>query len=84
VAGRVAMSDGLIRISGDCARALRAEIEARGLTQLDVDHRAGLGEGHTSKILNRKKNPTVETLVSILDVLDLDLAFAAREAEPPR
>jgi transcriptional regulator with XRE-family HTH domain len=73
----------LIRISGDCARALRAEIEARGLTQLDVDHQAGLGQGHTSKILNGKKNPTVETLVSILDVLDLDLAFAPRETVEP-
>ena len=79
------MSERLIRISGDCARALRAEIAARGLTQLDVDHRAGLGEGHTSKILNHKKNPTVGTLVSILDVLDLDLAFASRETiEPPQ
>jgi transcriptional regulator with XRE-family HTH domain len=79
------MTERLIRISGDCARALRAEILARGLTQLDVDHRAGLGQGHTSKILNGKKNPTVETLVSILDVLNLDLAFAAREmAEPPQ
>jgi transcriptional regulator with XRE-family HTH domain len=79
------MSDRLIRISGDCARALRAAIKARGLTQLDVDHQAGLGQGHTSKILNGKKNPTVETLVSILDVLDLDLAFAAREmVEPPQ
>jgi transcriptional regulator with XRE-family HTH domain len=73
------VSDSLIRISGDCAKALRAEIEARGLTQLDVDHRAGLGQGHTGKILRGKKNPTVETLVRILDVLDRDLAFAVRE-----
>lgn len=78
------MTERLIRISGDYARALRAEIAARGLTQLDVDHQAGLGQGHTGKILRGKKNPTVETLVSILDVLDLDLAFAARETvEPP-
>jgi DNA-binding phage protein len=77
MAGHVAVTEKLIR-------ALRAEIAARGLTQLDVDHLAGLGEGHTSKILNRKKNPTVETLVSILDVLDLDLAFAPRETVEPQ
>jgi transcriptional regulator with XRE-family HTH domain len=77
------MTERLIRISGDCARVLRAEIAARGLTQLDVDHLAGLGQGHTSKILNGKKNPTVETLVSILEALDLDLAFAPRETVAP-
>jgi DNA-binding phage protein len=72
-------------MSSRLIQALRAEIAARGLTQLDVDHQAGLGQGHTGKILRGKKNPTVETLVSILDALDLDLTFAVREkAEPPK
>jgi DNA-binding phage protein len=72
-------------MSSRLIQALRVEIAARGLTQLDVDHQAGLGQGHTGKILRGKKNPTVETLVSILDALNLDLTFAAREkAEPPK
>jgi predicted transcriptional regulator len=64
-------------------RALRAEIAARGLTQLDVDHRAGLGQGHCSAILNGKKNPKIETVQRILDVLELDLAFAPRATIAP-
>jgi transcriptional regulator with XRE-family HTH domain len=65
-----------VRVSRDYADALRAEIAARGLTQLQVDHRAGLGEGHCSAILNRKRVPKIDTLLRILDVLGLDLAFA--------
>ncbi len=73
-----AMSDGLIR-------ALRAEIAARGLTQLDVDHLAGLGQGHCSAILNGKRIPKIDTVQRILDVLALDLAFAPREPiDPPQ
>jgi transcriptional regulator with XRE-family HTH domain len=78
MAGHVAMTRNLIR-------ALRAEIAARGLTQLDVDHRAGLGEGHCSAILNGKRIPKIDTVQRILDVLALDLAFAPRETvEPPQ
>jgi transcriptional regulator with XRE-family HTH domain len=71
-----AMTEKPIRVSRDCAEALRAEITARGLTQLEVDHRAGLGEGHCSAILNGKRIPKIDTLLRILEVLDLDLAFA--------
>ena len=72
------MSDWLIR-------ALRAEIAARGLTQLDVDHLAGLGQGHCSAILNGKRIPKIDTVQRILAVLALDLAFAPRETvEPPQ
>jgi transcriptional regulator with XRE-family HTH domain len=77
------MTERLIRISGDCARALRAAIEARGLTQLDVDHRAGLGEGHCSAILNGKRIPKIDTVQRILDVLALELAFTPRETVKP-
>jgi transcriptional regulator with XRE-family HTH domain len=69
-----------IRVSRDYADVLRAAIAERGLTQLQVDHRAGLGEGHCSAILNRKRIPKVDTLLRILDVLDLDLAFAPAAA----
>jgi transcriptional regulator with XRE-family HTH domain len=66
-------------------RALRAAIAARGLTQLEVDHLAGLGQGHCSAILNGKRIPKIDTVQRILDVLALDLAFASREpVDPPR
>lgn len=69
------MSDRLIQ-------ALRAEIAAQGLTQLDVDLRAGLGQGHCSAILNGKRTPKIDTLQRIADVLALDLALAPRSTEP--
>jgi transcriptional regulator with XRE-family HTH domain len=66
-------------------RELRAAIAARGLTQLDVDHLAGLGQGHCSAILNGKRIPKIDTVQRILDVLALELAFAPRETiEPPQ
>jgi transcriptional regulator with XRE-family HTH domain len=73
---RAAMTERLIRVSRGYSQALRTEITARGLTLLEVDHRAGLGEGHCSAILNGKRIPKIDTLLRILDVLDLDLAFA--------
>lgn len=62
---------------------LKAAIAARGLTQLDVDHQAGLGEGHTGKILRGEKDPQLDTLARIADVLNSDLALAPRESKPP-
>ena len=63
-------------------QALRIEIEARGLTQLEVDHRAGLSEGHCSAILNGKRIPKVDTLLKLLDAIGLDLAFVQGSGEP--
>ena len=70
------MTDRTIWISRGHACAIRTAIAARGLTLLEVDHRAGLGEGHCSAILNGKRIPKIDTLLRILDVLGLDLAFA--------
>jgi transcriptional regulator with XRE-family HTH domain len=75
------MTDRLIRVSRGYSQALRTEIAARGLTLLEVDHRAGLGDGHCSAILNGKRIPKIDTLLRILDVLGLDLAFAPAAAE---
>jgi transcriptional regulator with XRE-family HTH domain len=75
------MTERLIWISRGHARAIRSAIEERGLTLLEVDHRAGLGEGHCSAILNGKRTPKIDTLLRILDVLGLDLAFAPASAE---
>jgi transcriptional regulator with XRE-family HTH domain len=63
-------------------QALRDEIAARGLTQLEVDHGAGLAEGHCSAILNGKRIPRIDTMQRIADWLERDLVFAAREIPP--
>jgi transcriptional regulator with XRE-family HTH domain len=66
-------------------RALRAAIAARGLTQLEVDHLAGLGQGHTGAILRGEKIPRIDTMDRILDQLDMELAFVPRAAiDPPQ
>jgi hypothetical protein len=70
-----AMTERLSRVPRAFADKLRAAITARGLTQLEVDHLAGLGQGHCSAILNGKRIPRIDTLMRILDVLDRDLAF---------
>lgn len=69
------MSDRLIE-------ALREELAARGLTQLDVDHGARLGEGHCSAILNKRKDPRLKTMRRIANWLNMDLALVPRE--PPQ
>lgn len=74
------MTERLVPVSRGYAEVLRAAIAARGLTQLKVDHLAGLGEGHCSAILNGKRIPKIDTLLRILAVLDLDLAFAPTPA----
>jgi transcriptional regulator with XRE-family HTH domain len=75
------MTERLIWISRGHAQAIRAAITARGWTLLEVDHRAGLGDGHCSAILNGKRIPKIDTLLRILDVLGLDLVFAPAAQE---
>jgi transcriptional regulator with XRE-family HTH domain len=52
---------------------LRSRIAALGWTHLDVDHRAGLSDGHTSKILCGMKKPSGETLTRLCAALGLAL-----------
>jgi transcriptional regulator with XRE-family HTH domain len=63
----------LIRTAADCVPVLRSRISALGLTHLDVDHRAGLSDGHTSKILCGMKQPSTETLTRLCAALGLAL-----------
>jgi transcriptional regulator with XRE-family HTH domain len=70
------MADCPIWITRGYAEAIRSAIAEEGLTLLEVDHRAGLGEGHCSAILNGKRIPKIDTLLRILDVLDRNIAFA--------
>jgi transcriptional regulator with XRE-family HTH domain len=63
----------LIRTFADVVPALRQRIADLGLTHLDVDHRAGLSEGHTSKILCGMRKPSGETLTRLCAALGLAL-----------
>jgi len=67
----------------DWPAALRARIDDLELPLSEVDALAGLGVGHTSKILNGDKHPTTVTLAKLLDALALKPQFvvdAEREA----
>jgi hypothetical protein len=67
------MSDVLIRTSADWVPALRSRIAELRLTHLEVDHLAGLADGHTSKILCGMKKPSGETLMRLFASLGLAL-----------
>jgi hypothetical protein len=63
----------LIRTAADWVPVLRERIATLRLTHLDVDHRAGLSDGHTSKILCGMKKPNGETLARLCAALGLAL-----------
>jgi predicted transcriptional regulator len=71
MAGHIAMSDGLIRLSTDWADVFRARIVDLGLSNLEVDERAGLPEGYCNKILNGKKKPGAVTIARLCGALQL-------------
>jgi hypothetical protein len=64
------MTPGLIRTSADWIPVLRGRITELRLSHLEVDHLAGLADGHTSKILNGKKL-RADTLMRLLSALGL-------------
>jgi DNA-binding phage protein len=66
------MSDNPTRLAEKLANVLRARSTQLGLPHLEVDHRAGLAQGHFNKILNGKKNPTLGTIERIYRALKLD------------
>jgi transcriptional regulator with XRE-family HTH domain len=64
-------------MTGDSARSVeewiarvRVRIAALGLSQAEVEHRAGLSEGHLGAVLRGKRaNPRLETALRIDEVL---------------
>jgi len=62
-----------IRSFADWVPTLKERIAALGLTHLEVDHRASLSEGHTSKILCGLRKPSGETLTRLCAALGLAL-----------
>ena len=63
------MADGA-RLVGDWIARVRARMADLGLTQAELEHRAGLSEGHLGAVLRRRRaNPTLETALCIDDAL---------------
>jgi hypothetical protein len=66
------MTEVLIRTSADWIAVFRSRIRELGLTHLEVDARAGLSEGHCSKIMcGMKKDPSWPTIEKLCRALDL-------------
>lgn len=62
------------------ARALRNAREARGLSQRALGAKAGIAQGHISKIENGAVDLRLSSLVELARVLDLDLVLVPRKA----
>jgi transcriptional regulator with XRE-family HTH domain len=57
---------------GEKIRAIR---ERKGLTLKEVAERAGVSESLVSQIERNRVSPAIDTLLSLADVLDLDLEY---------
>ncbi|MDE0060468.1 MAG: helix-turn-helix transcriptional regulator [Defluviicoccus sp.] len=64
------------------ARALRNAREARGLSQRALGAKAGIAQGHISKIENGAVDLRLSSLVELARVLELDLVLVPRKAVP--
>jgi hypothetical protein len=73
------MTENLIRTAADWAPVFRARIRELGLTHLEVDHRAGIADGLTSKILCGMKQPRGDTLMRMCGALGIALAVVTEE-----
>jgi transcriptional regulator with XRE-family HTH domain len=69
-----AMSERLIRTATDMVALFGERAKQLGLTHLDVDARAGLSEGHFSKLMCGLRTPSLQTIERLCGALDL--AFA--------
>jgi transcriptional regulator with XRE-family HTH domain len=64
------------------ARALRKAREAKGLNQRELGKKAGVPQGHISKIENGAVDLRLSSLVALARTLDLELALAPRKVVP--
>ncbi len=64
------------------ARTLRKAREAKGLSQRELGKKAGVPQGHISKIENGAVDLRLSSLVALARALDLELALAPRKVLP--
>ena len=60
---------------------LRAEREARGVSGYELAKRCGLSQSTMSLLDRGKRTPTLDTVLRIVAVLDVDLGKVVQEAE---
>ncbi len=64
------------------ARALKKAREEKGLSQRELGRKAGVPQGHISKIENGTVDLRVSSLIALARALDLELALAPRKVLP--
>jgi transcriptional regulator with XRE-family HTH domain len=67
-------------IIGRVVRRLREEREKRGLSMNVVAQRSGLSQSTVSLVEHEQRTPTLDTLLRISDVLEVDLGRIISEA----
>jgi HTH-type transcriptional regulator/antitoxin HipB len=70
----------VVQSSATLGRALRDRRRARGLTQSAAAEQAGIGQPTLSNIERGVTHPSLETLLPLLAVLELELVLQPREA----
>ena len=69
------------RILEAVADILVEERESKGLSMTVVSERSGLSRAMISFIENKRRNPTLDSLLRIADVLEVDIATVIRRAQ---
>jgi len=65
------MTERLIRTAADMIALFGERAKQLGLTHLEVDARAGLSDGHFSKLLCGLRTPSLQTIERLCGALDL-------------
>lgn len=69
------------RVCSEVAKALRELREQRGLSMTELAARAGLSRAMISFIEHELRNPTLDTLLRIAEVLDVELSDVIANAK---
>lgn len=68
-------------VATEIVRRLRQSRETSGISMNVLAARAGLSQSMVSRLENLQGNPTLDSLLRIADVLDLELGRLITEAE---
>lgn len=71
------------RVCSHVTRILREKREERGMSMRALADQAGLSQAMISFVERELRNPTLDTLLRIASVLEVDLADVLREAQKP-
>ena len=66
------------------ARILREKREEQGLSMRELAHQAGLSQAMISFVERELRNPTLDTLLRMANVLKVDLSDVLRQAQRPQ